>query len=250
MEHGSGTHTIFNQTPPLTDYNLFARDMALQEAVQREGASWASPELLRPAPNWARALNSSMPASPIASHRCCITSTRGVSASTPSSFIPPGMHSCGASRHAAITAAPGRRRRAVAGAHAARAAGYLHAGANRERHAVPDDHDLWRHRGHAPRCLAGPRLGARLLTREYDSRDMPFEKKRGGLIGMGMTEKQGGSDVRANTTRAVRSATAPIGSPDTNGFFPRRNATRTWCWRKAAAGCPASSCRGACPMEA
>src|SRR5260370_486541 len=46
----------------------------------------------------------------------------------------------------------------------------------------------------------------RLLTRDYDPRDIPIEHKRGGLIGMGMTEKQGGSDVRANTTRAVRSA--------------------------------------------
>jgi len=40
------------------------------------------------------------------------------------------------------------------------------------------------------------------LSREYDSRFIPIEQKRGALIGMGMTEKQGGSDVRANTTRA------------------------------------------------
>jgi putative acyl-CoA dehydrogenase len=46
----------------------------------------------------------------------------------------------------------------------------------------------------------------RLLSRDYDERDRPFEQKRGGLIGMGMTERQGGSDVRANTTRAERSA--------------------------------------------
>jgi putative acyl-CoA dehydrogenase len=46
----------------------------------------------------------------------------------------------------------------------------------------------------------------RLLAREYDARDISFDRKRGGLIGMGMTEKQGGSDVRTNTTRAVRSA--------------------------------------------
>jgi putative acyl-CoA dehydrogenase len=46
----------------------------------------------------------------------------------------------------------------------------------------------------------------KLLAREYDPRDLPFERKLGGLIGMGMTEKQGGSDVRANTSRAVRSA--------------------------------------------
>ena len=37
MEHGTGTHEVFNQTPPLTDYNLYGSDVALQEAVQREG---------------------------------------------------------------------------------------------------------------------------------------------------------------------------------------------------------------------
>jgi putative acyl-CoA dehydrogenase len=42
-----------------------------------------------------------------------------------------------------------------------------------------------------------------LYSDQYDSRDVPFTEKRGGLIGMGMTEKQGGSDVRANTTEAV-----------------------------------------------
>ena len=46
MEHASATHPIFNQTPPLAEYNLFASDRALQEAVQREGAGWAAPELL------------------------------------------------------------------------------------------------------------------------------------------------------------------------------------------------------------
>jgi len=45
-----------------------------------------------------------------------------------------------------------------------------------------------------------------LMTREYDPRDLPIGRKRGGLIGMGMTEKQGGSDVRSNTTRAARTA--------------------------------------------
>ncbi|WP_205864552.1 acyl-CoA dehydrogenase family protein [Planctomonas sp. JC2975] len=41
----------------------------------------------------------------------------------------------------------------------------------------------------------------RLLSRDYDGRLVPG--KRGALFGMAMTEKQGGSDVRANTTRAV-----------------------------------------------
>ncbi len=43
----------------------------------------------------------------------------------------------------------------------------------------------------------------RIVTRDYDPRDVPVDVKRGALVGMGMTEKQGGSDVRANTTRAV-----------------------------------------------
>ncbi len=44
----------------------------------------------------------------------------------------------------------------------------------------------------------------KLYSREYDSRNVPVRDKRSALVGMGMTEKQGGSDVRANTTQAVR----------------------------------------------
>ena len=43
---------------------------------------------------------------------------------------------------------------------------------------------------------------ARVLTPRYDPRALPVAQKRAALIGMGMTERQGGSDVRANTTRA------------------------------------------------
>lgn len=47
------------------------------------------------------------------------------------------------------------------------------------------------------------RLGPKLHSRTYDPRDLPAAEKASLLIGMGMTEKQGGSDLRANTTRAV-----------------------------------------------
>ncbi|MDP6968772.1 MAG: acyl-CoA dehydrogenase family protein [Gammaproteobacteria bacterium] len=43
----------------------------------------------------------------------------------------------------------------------------------------------------------------RLLSRQYDARDIPVTEKTGATIGMFMTEKQGGSDVRANSTQAV-----------------------------------------------
>jgi putative acyl-CoA dehydrogenase len=47
------------------------------------------------------------------------------------------------------------------------------------------------------------RLRDQLYATEYDERDLPLEQKKSIWIGMGMTEKQGGSDVRANTTRAT-----------------------------------------------
>ena len=53
---------------------------------------------------------------------------------------------------------------------------------------------------HAPDLLAN--WAPKILSRNYDRNFRPFEEKRGLTIGMGMTEKQGGTDVRANTTRA------------------------------------------------
>ncbi|MGB6826003.1 isovaleryl-CoA dehydrogenase [Psychrobacter sp.] len=44
----------------------------------------------------------------------------------------------------------------------------------------------------------------KLLSEHYDPRSLPMEEKLGCTMGMGMTEKQGGSDLRRNTTRATR----------------------------------------------
>src|SRR5580704_4999184 len=52
------------------------------------------------------------------------------------------------------------------------------------------------------------KLGPAILSREYDRRYMPWWKKTGITLGMGMTEKQGGTDVRTNTTRAQREGDA------------------------------------------
>ncbi len=58
-----------------------------------------------------------------------------------------------------------------------------------------------------PPLRANPAVGddwiPRLLATSYDRRDMPIGEKTGATMGMFMTEKQGGSDVRANSTRAV-----------------------------------------------
>lgn len=62
----------------------------------------------------------------------------------------------------------------------------------------------------------------KILSRKYDSSNRPWMQKSAVTIGMGMTEKQGGTDVRANTSTAERVGRAFIASPDTNGSCPRR----------------------------
>lgn len=47
------------------------------------------------------------------------------------------------------------------------------------------------------------KIGEKLLSNEYDERDIPIAEKKSIWMGMGMTEKQGGSDVRANETVAI-----------------------------------------------
>ena len=79
--------------------------------------------------------------------------------------------------------------------------------------------------GHDPDLAA--RWVPRLASRDYEPELRPVADKAGALCGMGMTEKQGGSDVRANTTRAGRRPTdrfrePPTGSPATSGSARRR----------------------------
>ena len=92
MEHGYGTHAIPNQTPPLRDYNLFGTDKALQEAVQREGAAWALPGLLQAGDALGTSAVHEHARLANRSPRYCIITTRKASASTGSSFTPPGMN--------------------------------------------------------------------------------------------------------------------------------------------------------------
>jgi putative acyl-CoA dehydrogenase len=203
----SATHPVFNQTPPLEEYNLFTTDPALQEAVRREGAGAAVPDL----------------------------GLAGAALGTPATFEdarranrnPPVLHAFNVQGeridsiefhpawHALMQGIVARGYHAgpwarvdggVPGAHAARAAGYLMQAQVECGTLCPTTMTYGAIAAMRRDAWLEPTWVTRIVTREYDPRDIPIEHKRGGLIGMGMTEKQGGSDVRTNTTRATRSA--------------------------------------------
>src|SRR6202167_6284689 len=194
-----------NQTPPLVDYNLFATDEALQEAIVREVAGAHTEQLARDGATMGTAAN--FEHARLANRHPPVLQNFNVQGERINAVeFHPSWHALMEGITARGYHSAPWVRRAGGGAHVARAAGYLMQAQIESGTLCPTTmtygaiaamrRDAWLARDWVPR----------LLTREYDSRDIPFESKRGGLIGMGMTEKQGGSDVRANTTRAVRSS--------------------------------------------
>jgi putative acyl-CoA dehydrogenase len=209
MEPIHAARAVFNQTPPLTPYNLFTTDLALQEAVRREGAPPAAAAaladagaVLGTAENFehARLANRYTPVL----HSFNVQGERIDSIEFHPSWhaLMQGIAARGYHTGPWMTVDG----RAIPGAHVSRAAGYLMQAQVECGTLCPTTMTYG--------AIAAMRRDAhlardwvpRLLTREYDPRDIPTAHKRGGLIGMGMTEKQGGSDVRANTSRAQRSA--------------------------------------------
>lgn len=198
------THEVFNQAPPFGDVNLFRCDPALREGLEREGAGWATEmldalgarlgsnevlDLARLANEFTpRLLNFDRAGTRIdeiefhpAWHRLM------------SMLIENGAHSLPWERNEA--GQPGRQ--------VARAAAYLLFGQVENGSQCPVTMTY----ASVPALRQNPAIAARwlpkILSRDYDPRSLPVEQKRGALIGMGMTEKQGGTDVRANTTRAT-----------------------------------------------
>jgi putative acyl-CoA dehydrogenase len=203
LDHASAApDAVFNQVPPLTDYNLFDTDSALQEALQRERAGWAAAELqvigaqLGSSENFERGRLANRHKPELHTH-----DARGVRIDRiefhpawhelMSGIVARGLHS-----------SPWSEPRP--GAHVARAAAYLMQTQIESGTLCPTTMTY----GSIPAMRRDPWLLQEwlptLLSRQYDARDLPFGEKHGGLIGMGMTEKQGGSDVRANTSRALR----------------------------------------------
>jgi putative acyl-CoA dehydrogenase len=123
------------------------------------------------------------------------------------------------------------------GAHVARAAHFYLQTQVEAGHGCPVTMTFAAVPGAAHHTRAGRALG----TEDHRARLRPAQRARrqkaGLTIGMAMTEKQGGSDVRANTTRAhpVGAAVAPARPTSwsaTSTSSRRRCATPSWCWRR------------------
>ena len=200
------TEADFNQSPAFTDVNLFTSDTALREAVAREGASEAAENLgafgriagSAAAAELGRQANENPPRLRAfdaqgrridrvdyhpAYHRLMGFSTAQGLHCSPWDYLTTG----------------GPR----PGAHVARCAGSYMAAQMEAGHCCPITmtHAAVASLLHEP-ALARTVL-PKLLARSYDPRFAPWQKKQAITIGMGMTERQGGTDVRANTTSAV-----------------------------------------------
>ena len=193
------THEVLNQPPPLEGYNLFEHDRVLVEALEREGGGWARERVSE--------LGQIAGGEPLA---------WGVQANTYTpvlrafdryghridevEFHPAWHNLMRLAVHYELHALPWRTPRR--GAHVARAALFFTLSQAEAGHGCPISMTF----SSVPALRAQPEVAAewvpRLLSTEYDPRNLPVVDKRGALCGMAMTDKQGGSDVRANTSRA------------------------------------------------
>jgi putative acyl-CoA dehydrogenase len=194
-----------NQPPPFEGRNLYATHATLREAVDRGGAAWAHPRLdawgalLGSAEVYALAARANRYPPELRTH------DRFGNRIDEVSFDPAWHELMSLAMREGEHASPWSHPRE--GAQVARAAAYLmHAAVENGTQcpltmtyaAVPA---LRRHAAALP-WLETTWL-PRLLASEYDPRPIVIDRKTSALVGMGMTERQGGSDVRANTTRAL-----------------------------------------------
>jgi putative acyl-CoA dehydrogenase len=200
----SSTHDVFNQPPPLEAYNLFGGDRALAEAVAREGAGWAADDLA--------AYGATLGAPEILELGAIanrepprLASFDRYGRRIDKVEFHPAYHALMRLQVAqGIHASPWATPRP--GAHVHRAAGLYMSGQVEAGTSCPISMTY----AAIPVLRGSAELAGwlpKIFSRDYDPAHRPVEDKGGALIGMGMTEKQGGSDVRANTTRAE-----PIGA--------------------------------------
>lgn len=194
------THEVRNQAPPFVGMNLFTCDPALLEGLEREGGGWAAPALTELGAKLGAAEAQELGRLANAHGPQLVSFDRYGNRVDEVEFHPAWheimrvMIASGAHASPWVDARPG--------AQVARAAQYLLFGQIESGALCPVTMTY----ASVPALRRHPRLAAqwlpKILSRDYDPRPLPIDQKRGVLVGMGMTEKQGGSDVRANTTRA------------------------------------------------
>ena len=202
---GGATHEVLNQPPPLQDFDAVAADAALREATAAFGGDIATLGKLGQDAGSARAWQWAAQAdtyTPVLH-----THDRFGRRIDEVEFHP--------AWHELMTTAVGYGLHATpwvngrAGAHVERAAGFMTWYQVEAGHGCPISMTY----AAVPALRVDEDLAAMfvpgLASTEYDFGLKPPAEKRGLIAGMAMTEKQGGSDVRANTTRAV---------PDGEGF--------------------------------
>ncbi len=195
------THEVFNQVDEPTGINLLTADPALAEALRRAGADWALHALTQYAGRLAEPATWCL-AEEANRHSPVLHSFDARGRRIDQVEFHPSWHSLMAMYRAqGLIGRPFAETRR--GRWAAWAAGfYLHGQveqgtlcpATMTTASIPvlqKEPALW------------AQLQALLYSSDYDARDLPLAQKKSIWLGMGMTEKQGGSDVRANTTVAT-----------------------------------------------
>jgi putative acyl-CoA dehydrogenase len=190
---------VRNTVAPFQDINLYAADPALQEALQREGGAAEAESLYALGALLGRA--DTLELARLANqHSPRLHNFDRNGQRIDEVEFHPAWH-----RLMALLIENGAHSspwQGGAGAQVARAARYMLFGQVENGSQCPVTMTY----ACVPALKQAPRIAAKwlpkILSNDYDPRSLPVEQKRGAIVGMGMTEKQGGSDVRANSTRA------------------------------------------------
>ena len=203
------THEVTNQSPALPEYNVVLADPALSEGIERWGVEQDLRELEDlgalagsvEAQLWGEQADRNPPV-------LHTYSPQGVRIDEVD-FHPAWHRLLDTAVSYGLTAEPWTKPRGT-GAHLRRAAGFVAWSQVEAGHGCPVSMTY----AAVPALMNSPELTAiwtsLLASRQYDFGLRPHGLKRGVLAGMGMTEKQGGSDLRVNTTMAVAATDGPI----------------------------------------
>jgi putative acyl-CoA dehydrogenase len=195
-----GNHQVVNQPPPLVDYNVFEADAPLVEAVRREGAEWAIERISSVGEIAGSERILALGAQANENPPKLRTHDRFGNRVDTVDFHPSWHELMTIAVEHELHCSPWKDPRP--GAHVARGAAFMCMSQAEAGIGCPISMTY----SVIPALRTQPELAAewepRFLSATYDGRNAPVAEKAGALAGMGMTEKQGGSDVRANSTVA------------------------------------------------